>query len=307
MTRHKRGPSGDEPGPTAAGAPGHDERETARRLAPNALAIYLSEIRQTRLLTAEEERELAVRIDAGDMAAREQMIEANLRLAVNIAKRYLNRGLALPDLVEEGNLGLIRAVERFRAEKGCRFSTYATWWIRQSIERALINQANAVRLPVHVSDDLAKLSRAAAELRRADGAEPDPPRLARALDVPEAYVRRLLGFARRTFSLDQPLGDEGDYSLGDTLPDAGGTDPAEAVLAEDRAELLREWLAGLGAREQEVLSLRYGLGDDEPRTLEEIGKRFGVTRERVRQIEMSALKKLRQLTVKRNVRFQSLY
>jgi RNA polymerase sigma factor (sigma-70 family) len=235
------------------------------------------------------------------------MIESNLRLVVKISKRYVNRGLPFLDLVEEGNLGLIRAVERFRAEKGCRFSTYATWWIRQSIERALVNQSNTVRIPVHISDDIARISKAAAEIRKEEGQEPDAESLALKLDMRADYVRRLLGFARRTFSLDQPLGIEGDYSLGDTLEDAGAQDPSELVLGEDRFHLLQEWLGRLQSREQDVIRLRYGLYDGEPLTLEEIGKRYRVTRERIRQIEMAALRKLRRLCARRNVHFQSLY
>jgi len=282
-------------------------REAARRLTPSAITLYLSEIRRTRLLTPEEEIALALRVESGDEGARSRMIESNLRLVVKIAKRYSHRGLALLDLIEEGNLGLIRAVERFRAEKGCRFSTYATWWIRQSIDRALVNQANAVRLPVHISDDIARLFRVAAHLRTAEGQEPDADRLAREMDVRPVYVRRLLSFARRSFSLDQPLGEEGDYSLQDTLEDTDTPDPAERVLEEDRFRLLAEWLRRLSEREQDILRLRYGLGDDEPSTLEEIGKRYGVTRERIRQIEMGALRKLRRLTAQQRVGFQSLY
>ena len=283
------------------------QREAARRLMPSAVSIYLSEIRRTRLLTAEEERALALRVEAGDMSARSRMIESNLRLVVKISKRYIHRGLPFLDLVEEGNLGLIRAVERFRAEKGCRFSTYATWWIRQSIERALVNQSNAVRIPVHISDDIARISRAAAELRKQEGDEPDVEKLAQKLSMKGDYVRRLLGFARKSFSLDQPLGTDGDYSLGDTLEDAGAEDPSDMVLGEDRVRLLQDWLGRLQTREQDVIRLRYGLYDGEPLTLEEIGKRYRVTRERIRQIEMAALRKLRRLSSRHNVRFQSLY
>ncbi|MDW7711450.1 MAG: sigma-70 family RNA polymerase sigma factor [Deferrisomatales bacterium] len=287
---------------------GAAKREAARRLAPSAIALYLSEIRRTNLLTPEEELDLARRVEQGDDGARARMIESNLRLVVKIAKRYTHRGLALLDLIEEGNLGLIRAVERFRADKGCRFSTYATWWIRQSIDRALVNQANAVRLPVHISDDIARLFRVASHLRAAEGQEPDLDRLAREMDVPPGHVRRLLSFARRSFSLDQPLGEAGDYSLQDTLEDTETPDPADRVLADDRLRLLAEWLRRLNDREREILELRYGLGkDEEPRTLEEIGQRYHVTRERVRQIEVGALRKLRRLTAQQKVGFQSLY
>ncbi len=282
------------------------ERKAARRLTPSAISLYLSEIRKTRLLTSEEEKALARRIERGDAGARQRMIESNLRLVVKIAKRYSNRGLQLLDLIEEGNLGLIRAVERFRADKGCRFSTYATWWIRQSIERALVNQANAVRLPVHIAEDISRLFRISSEIGMAEGAEPDTERLAREMDASTEYVRRLFGFARKTFSLDQPMGEDEDYSLQDTLEDPRAPDPVSTVLEEDRVQLLQEWLGRLNPREQEILRLRYGLYEGEPLTLEEIGTRYGVTRERIRQIEMGALRKLRRLTAQRQIQFQAL-
>ena len=286
---------------------GAQSREAARRLAPSAIALYLSEIRRTTLLTPQEEIDLALRVEQGDTGARARMIESNLRLVVKIAKRYTHRGLALLDLIEEGNLGLIRAVERFRADKGCRFSTYATWWIRQAIDRALVNQANTVRLPVHISDDIARLFRAASHLRASEGQEPDAERIAQEMGVSPAHVRRLLTFARRSFSLDQPLGEEGDYSLQDTLEDTDTPGPADRVLHDDRRRLLAGWLRRLNPREREILELRYGLGDEAPLTLEEIGKRYRVTRERIRQIETGALRKLRRLTAQQKVGFQSLY
>ena len=296
-----------EPGDWGRQSPGLDEVESHRDTESSAIAIYLSEIRKSDLLTPEEELALACRIETGDEDARRRMIEANLRLVVKIAKRYANRGLALLDLIEEGNLGLIRAVEGFRAEKKCRFSTYATWWIRQSIERGLANQANAIRLPVHISDEMARLFRVASEIRTAEGLEPDADRLAQAMGTQPQYVRRLLGFARKTFSLDQPLGEDAGYSLQDTLEDPRSGDPSDVVLADDRVKLLQEWLDRLSAREQDVLRLRYGLHEGDPLTLEQIGHRYGVTRERIRQIELAALRKLRRLTAERSVGFQSLY
>ncbi len=289
------------------GSRGDQRRQTARRLTASAISIYLSEIRQTQLLTPEEEKELARRVQAGDLGARQRMIESNLRLVVKLAKRYTNRGLPLLDLIEEGNLGLIRAVERFRPEKGCRFSTYATWWIRQSIERALVNQASTVRLPVHVADEISRLHRAADEIRGSEGSEPDVETLARHLGRSVAYVHRLLVLARRTFSLDQPLGPDEDYCLQDVLEDPEAVDPEEVVLAEDRLRLLEQWLDRLRPRERDVLRLRYGLYDGEPLTLEEIGRRYGVTRERIRQIEMGALRKLRRMTAQARVPFGALY
>lgn len=286
---------------------GSSGQGAVRKHTPSAISIYLSEIRKTDLLSASQEKTLARRIRGGDGEARERMIESNLRLVVKIAKRYMHRGLPLLDLIEEGNLGLIRAVERFEAEKGCRFSTYATWWIRQAIERALVNQSNTVRLPVHIADEIARMHRVASEMRKSAGEEPQLEQLADAMGAPATYVLRLLGFARRTFSLDQPLGDDTDYSLQDTLEDPQAGDPLDTVLEEDRLILLREWLGRLSRREQEILCFRYGLYDGEPLTLEEIGKRYGVTRERIRQIEMSALRKLRRLTGQRQVKFHSLY
>jgi RNA polymerase sigma factor (sigma-70 family) len=287
--------------------PALDGMESHRSTNPSAIAIYLTEIRKSDLLTPEEELALARRIETGDEEARRRMIEANLRLVVKIAKRYVNRGLALLDLIEEGNLGLIRAVERFRADKKCRFSTYASWWIRQSIERGLVNQAGAIRLPVHISDEIARLFRVASEIRTMEGREPDPDRLALAMGTERQYVRRLLGFARKTFSLDQPLGEDAKYSLQETLEDSRGGDPSDLVLEDDRLKLLQEWLDRLTAREQDVLRLRYGLYEGDPLTLDQVGHRYGVTRERIRQIEMAALRKLRRLTAQKSVGFQSLY
>ncbi|WP_025323948.1 sigma-70 family RNA polymerase sigma factor [Deferrisoma camini] len=286
---------------------GADRRKAARRYTPSTISIYLSEIRQTRLLTPDEEKELAARVQAGDPGARQRMIECNLRLVVTIAKRYVNRGLPLLDLIEEGNLGLIRAVERFRPDKGCRFSTYATWWIRQSIERALVNQSDTVRLPVHVAEEINRLRRAAEEIRGKEGTEPDEEALAQKIDRDLEHVRRLMRLARRTFSLDQPLGTDEDYTLQDVIEDPSAQDPEEMVLEDDRLRVLERWLQDLRPRERRVLELRYGLGDEAPQTLEQIGREFGVTRERIRQIEMNALKKLRRMAARARVPFGELY
>jgi RNA polymerase primary sigma factor len=285
---------------------GEDDART-RRGGVTAISIYLSEIRKANLLDADEEKALADRIGAGDDGARRRMIESNLRLVVKIAKRYVNRGLPLLDLIEEGNLGLIRAVERFQSERGCRFSTYATWWIRQAIERALVNQSNAVRLPVHIADEISRVFRVSTTLRVEFGREPNVEEVAASMGARPEYVRRLLGFARRTFSIDQPYGENGDFSLQDMLEDPQAQDPSDSVLEEDRMNLLGAWLEKLSPREQDVLCLRYGMYDGDPMTLEEIGKRYGVTRERIRQIEMGALRKLRRLTAPKRVRFQALY
>ncbi|GAB6064325.1 sigma-70 family RNA polymerase sigma factor [Deferrisoma palaeochoriense] len=285
---------------------GADQRKAARQYTPSTISIYLTEIRQTRLLTPDEEKELAARIQAGDAGARQRMIESNLRLVVTIAKRYLNRGLPLLDLIEEGNLGLIRAVERFRPDKGCRFSTYATWWIRQSIERALVNQADTVRLPVHVAEEINRLRKAAEEIRGKEGTEPDVEALAEKIDRDLEHVRRLLALARRTFSLDQPLGTDEDYTLQDVIEDPSVQDPEEVVLEDDRLRVLESWLQELRPRERRVLELRFGLGGEEPHTLEEIGRMFGVTRERIRQIETNALRKLRRMAARNRVPFGEL-
>lgn len=292
---------------TEDGAQGALKAAEPRAEGGSAISLYLSEIRSIPLLCAEDERTLADAIEQGDGAARARLIECNLRLVVKLARRYMNRGLPILDLIEEGNLGLIRAAEKFRADKGCRFSTYATWWIRQALERAVVNHASSVRLPVHVSEDLVKLSRTLDRIRTREGAEPDIDRLAAEMDATPAHVRKLLGLARSTFSLDQGMGENNDYSLHETLEDTTTPAQSDCVLERDRTQLLGEWIRGLRPREQEILSLRYGLVDDQPLTLEEIGKLQGVTRERIRQIEMNALKKLRRMAADKRMEFHWLY
>ncbi|TAL15588.1 sigma-70 family RNA polymerase sigma factor [bacterium] len=278
-----------------------------KKVAGSAITLYLSEIRAIELLSAEEERSLALAMSSGDETARSRLIEANLRLVVNLARRYSNRGLPLLDLIEEGNLGLIRAVEKFLPDKGCRFSTYATWWVRQSIERALVNHAGTVRLPVHVAEDLDRLIRTTETLRRKEGVDPRDADVAAALEVPVERVRRLLGLVRRTFSLDQPLGEEGDFNLHDTLEDSQNPHPAEVLQHMEMVALLSEWVEKLRPREQEILELRYGFGEEEPMTLEEIGCLHNVTRERIRQIEKGAIRKLRRMAAQKQVQFSSLF
>jgi RNA polymerase primary sigma factor len=283
------------------------ESKRPKKVAGSAITIYLSEIRTIELLSAEEERDLAMAMAAGDDSARSRLIEANLRLVVNLARRYSNRGLPLLDLIEEGNLGLIRAVEKFLPDKGCRFSTYATWWVRQSIERAIVNHAGTVRLPVHVAEDLDRLIRTTEALRRKEGVDPRDSDIASALEVPVERVRRLLALVRRTFSLDQPLGEEGDFNLHDTLEDSMNPPPAELLQHMESVALLSEWVGQLRPREQEILELRYGFGEEEPMTLEEIGCLHGVTRERIRQIEKGAIRKLRKMAAQKQVLFSSLF
>jgi RNA polymerase primary sigma factor len=266
----------------------------------DAIKLYLKDIQKTNLLTAEEERALARRIDQGDMAARDLMIESNLRLVVKIAKRYMNRGLPFLDLIEEGNLGLIKAVERFKLSKECRFSTYATWWIRQSIERALVNQSRTIRLPVHVSDDINKLIKITRELVRAFNREPQVKEVADAMAVEPSYVRRLMVLLKKTYSIEHPMGENNDYSLIDTIEDTSVVNPLDLAEWLNKYQIITDLLATLNDNEKEIIALRFGLDDRDPQTLDTIGRQFGVTRERIRQIEAKSLDKLRALLQERN-------
>lgn len=259
----------------------------------DAIKIYLKDIHKSKLLSAAEERELAGQIAEGDEHARQRMIESNLRLVVKIAKRYMNRGLPFLDLIEEGNMGLIKAVEKFKVSKGCRFSTYATWWIRQSIERALVNQSRTIRLPVHVSDDINKLVKISRELLQRLKRDPTVEELAAAIGTNSAHVQRMLQLVRKTYSIEHPLGDNEDYSLIDTIEDQNMADPGRTIEDLDRFTRVMEWMDGLNDHEREILVLRFGLHDGEPQTLDTIGRQFGVTRERIRQIEAKSLAKLR--------------
>jgi RNA polymerase primary sigma factor len=261
----------------------------------DAIKLYLRDIQKTTLLTAEDERELATRIAAGDKSARDRMIESNLRLVVKIAKRYINRGLPFLDLIEEGNLGLIKAVERFKISKECRFSTYATWWIRQSIERALVNQSRTIRLPVHVSDDINKMLRVSRTLMNSHNQEPSVAEVATAMNAEQAYVRRLMGLLKKTYSIERPMGENSDYFLSDTIEDTATVMPSDLLENLDKYAHVSEWFAGLTDSEKSILTMRFGLDDTEPQTLDTIGKQFGVTRERIRQIESKAIERLRKV------------
>ena len=261
----------------------------------DAIKLYLREIQKTKLLTADDEKELAAKIDLGDKAARDRMIVSNLRLVVKIAKRYMNRGLPFLDLIEEGNLGLIKAVERFKLSKECRFSTYATWWIRQSIERALVNQSRTIRLPVHVSDDINKMLRVNRELVQKLNREPTLVEVADALGADQQQVRRLMVLLKKTYSIDQPMGDNSDYFLTDTIEDTSVVSPDSLMEDVNSYELISKLIETFTDAEKKILTLRFGLGDTEPQTLDTIGQSFGVTRERIRQIEAKALMKLRKL------------
>ena len=280
-----------------------EEKEAAEDyedFAMDAIKLYLKDIQKTNLLTAEEERALARRIDDGDMAARDKMIESNLRLVVKIAKRYMNRGLPFLDLIEEGNLGLIKAVERFKLSKECRFSTYATWWIRQSIERALVNQSRTIRLPVHVSDDINKLIKITRELVRDLNREPQVKEVADVMGVEPAYVRRLMVLLKKTYSIEHPMGENNDYSLIDTIEDTSVVNPLELAEWLNKFRIITDLLATLNDNEKEIIALRFGLDDRDPQTLDTIGRQFGVTRERIRQIEAKSLEKLRLLLSERD-------
>ncbi|MCW2922705.1 MAG: polymerase sigma factor RpoD [Thermoleophilia bacterium] len=255
--------------------------------------MYLKEIGKVSLLTGEQEVSLAKRIQRGDMAAKRALIEANLRLVVSIAKRYQNRGLQFLDLIQEGNLGLMRAVDKFDYTKGYKFSTYATWWIRQAITRAIADQARTIRIPVHMVETINKLIRTQRSLSQSLGRDPSHEELAVAMEMTPEKVREVLKLNQDPVSLETPVGGEEDSSLADFVEDTVTPVPADAVTGKARREEVAEILETLSHRERKVLELRFGLRGEEPRTLEEVGQRFGVTRERIRQIEAKTLSKLK--------------
>jgi RNA polymerase primary sigma factor len=255
--------------------------------------MYLKEIGRVPLLSAEEEIELAKRIEQGDEEAKRRLTEANLRLVVSIAKRYVGRGMLFLDLIQEGNMGLIKAVEKFDYRKGYKFSTYATWWIRQAITRAIADQARTIRIPVHMVETINKLIRVQRQLLQDLGREPSPEEIAEEMDLTPEKVREILKIAQEPVSLETPIGEEDDSHLGDFIEDQDATSPSEHAAYELLKEQLEDVLDTLTDREENVLRLRFGLDDGRTRTLEEVGKVFGVTRERIRQIEAKALRKLR--------------
>ena len=264
--------------------------------------MYLKEIGKVPLLSAEEEIELAKRMAEGDEDAKKRLAEANLRLVVSIAKRYVGRGMLFLDLIQEGNLGLIKAVEKFDYQKGFKFSTYATWWIRQAITRAIADQARTIRIPVHMVETINKLIRVSRQLLQELGREPLPEEIAEELDMPVERVREILKISQEPVSLETPIGEEEDSHLGDFIQDDNVPVPAEAAAATLLKEQLGEVLDTLTDREQKVLRLRFGMNDGRARTLEEVGKEFDVTRERIRQIEAKALRKLRHPSRSRKLR-----
>ena len=272
----------------------HDEGQ-------DAIKLYLKEIRVSSLLSFEEEQDLAHRVARGDEDARKRMIEANLRLVVNIGKRYINRGLPFSDIIEEGNIGLIKAVEKFKPEKGFRFSTYASWWIKQSIERALVNQTRTIRLPVHISEVINTFVKVVRRLIQNLKREPTTEEIAAEMNYTPDQVKDIMQLIRKTNSLDTPIGNKEEGSLKDLIEDEGSLSPAKVTEGIIRHEQIIEWLKYLTENEKKVISLRFGLEDGEAQTLEVIGKEFGLTRERVRQIEASALNKLRFITKRKDI------
>lgn len=287
-----------------------DKSET--RFAPgegafDATQLYLSEIGFSPLLTAEEEIHLARCIAKGDQKARKRMIESNLRLVVKIARRYSSRGLALLDLIEEGNLGLMRAVEKFDPERGFRFSTYATWWIRQTVERAIMNQTRTIRLPIHVVKELNIYLRAAKQLTQDLDREPSMEEIAELVDKPLDEVKKMLILNERVTSVDNPVGIEGEKPLIDTLADSNSNDPIEMLVDDNLRSKLERWLEELNANQQEVLARRFGLCGHERSTLEQVGNAIGLTRERVRQIQVEALGALRGILEKHGLSQDAIF
>ncbi len=285
--------------PTKRYAPGDSELDATR--------LYLNEIGESKLLSAEEEVRYSRLAQQGDEAARQRMIVSNLRLVVKIARRYLNRGLPLLDLIEEGNLGLIRAVEKFDPERGFRFSTYATWWIRQTIERAIMNQTRTVRLPIHVVKEINVYLKATRLLSQQLDHEPTTEEVAELLDKPIAEVKRMLGLNERTASVDTPFGKDADKPLVDMLQDDAAHDPSDDIQDDDIHTNLDHWLEKLNEKQREVVERRFGLHGYEHSTLERVAQELGVTRERVRQIQMDALRRLRDILEKEGFSIESFF
>ena len=304
----------DEPAELSLASPKTKQASTLKQhkyidytRALDATQLYLNEIGFSPLLTPQEEVHFARLAQKGDPAGRKRMIESNLRLVVKIARRYINRGLSLLDLIEEGNLGLIRAVEKFDPERGFRFSTYATWWIRQTIERAIMNQTRTIRLPIHVVKELNVYLRAARELTQKLDHEPSAEEIANLLEKPVGEVKRMLGLNERVASVDVSLGPDSDKTLLDTLTDDRPTDPCELLQDDDLSQSIDQWLSDLTEKQREVVVRRFGLRGHESSTLEEVGREIGLTRERVRQIQVEALKRLREIMEKNGLSSESLF
>ncbi len=269
------------------------EEPSLAEISDDSVRMYLREIGRIPLLTSEEEYQLAKKAAAGDQQAKRRLAEANLRLVVSIAKKYIGRGLSLLDLIQEGNTGLLRAVEKFDFRKGFKFSTYATWWIRQAITRAIADHARTIRIPVHMVETINKLIRVQRQLVQDLGREPLPEEIAAEMGIPTEKVEHILKISQETVSLESPVGEEEDSKLGDFLEDKESLSPMEATIRQLMKTHIREFLKELSPREQKILRMRFGLDDGRTHTLEEVGKEFGVTRERIRQIEAKALQKLR--------------
>jgi RNA polymerase primary sigma factor len=272
------------------------ENYSSDRVTTDSLKLYFREISRVKLLTAPEEVSLAKRIEKGDLRAKQDLIAANLRLVIKVAKKYMNQGLAFQDLIEEGNLGLIKASEKFSWRRGFKFSTYATWWIRQAITRALSNQSRTVRVPVHVSEDINRMERISRELTRKLGRDPNLMEISKAAKLKFEKIHKLQRLAQRDISLEVPVGDESNSrSISDFIEDKTVQSPAQSVFGQLRSEKLMKLIQTLNEKEQRVILMRFGFNEDEPRTLEETGVSLGVTRERIRQIEEKALQKIRLL------------
>jgi RNA polymerase nonessential primary-like sigma factor len=284
---------------------GDDEAGSSQK-GLDAIKYYLKEIRRTPLLTFEQEQSLAKLIVQGDQEARARMIEANLRLVVAIGKKYINRGLPFSDIIEEGNLGLIRAVEKFQYERGFKFSTYASWWIKQSIERAIVNQTRTIRLPVHIAEIVNSYMRANRQLTQKLGRDPSAEEVAKKMKVTIDKVRSISQVVRETYSLDMLIGDQEEDTLKDILQDTNALSPASFSDDIRRREHIDDWLKQLSVSEKKVVEMRFGLNDGEPMTLDSIGKEFGITRERVRQIETQALNKLRAITKRKKIDLEGM-
>lgn len=262
--------------------------------------LYMRDLRRLAVMTVDQERDLATRVSSGDSEARRIMIEANLRLVVKIAKKYANNGLSMLDMIEEGNIGLIRAVEKFNLDKNCRFSTYATWWIKQAIERAICNYARTIRLPVHVSTRIRKISKTVYGYLEREGREPTPEEIVAATDIPIDFVHNLFNIVTQTYSIES-MYEEDEGFPGEDMMMSPQEEPLSALEQSKRIEEIASWLENLREDEKKVIMMRYGLDGDEPQTLEAIGKVFGVTRERIRQIESRAIGKLRRIVKRKNI------